>query len=132
MTAEPDFGSGMRNKSQVGQQMLADLASRQHGVVASWQLRDLGFDRFVVHRWLRAGRLHPVHRGVYAVGHTRLTPSGRRMAAVLACGTVAFLSHRSAAAHWNLLRSRGSAMHVTVPATGRKRRDGIVIHQSED
>ena len=53
------------------------------------------------------------------------------MAAVLACGAVAFLSHRTAAVHWNLLRSSPRGIHVTVPATGRTQRSGIVLHESE-
>ena len=131
MTIEPDFPVDMRPKGQV-ERFVAELAAAQHGVVAHWQLLDLGLSRESIQRRVRAGRLHRIHRGVYAVGHTRLTPSGRRMAAVLACGPVAFLSHRTAAVHWNLLRASGNRLHVTVPATGRMDRYGIVLHQSED
>ena len=92
----------------------------------------MGFGPYWIRHRLRAGRLHHVFRGVYAVGHTRITGSGRYMAAVLACGTVAFLSHRSAAAHWALVRSSSPRVHVTAPATGRRPRDGIVFHGSED
>ena len=121
----------MRDQPQVRERRLADLAAQQHGVVASWQLHDLRFDKRAINRRVRSGRLHPVYRGVYAVGHTRLTRSGRWMAVILACGTVAFLSHRTAAVHWGLLRS-SSRIHVTVPATGRTKRTGIVLHESED
>lgn len=75
-----------------------ELGGRQHGVVARRQLPALGFSaREIEHRVAR-GRLHLVMRGVYAVGWPRLTRERRWMAAVLACGEGAVLSHRSAAA----------------------------------
>src|ERR1700750_2009365 len=73
---------------------MAVLAARQHGVVARRQLTELGLTRHEVARMLRRGRLHVVHRGVFAVGHRRLTRDGLRMAAVLAAGAGAVLSHR--------------------------------------
>ena len=51
---------------------------------------------------MQRGLLHPDHRGVYAVGHAELPPLGREVAALLACGPSAVLSHRSAAALWGL------------------------------
>lgn len=92
----------------------------------------MGFGPYWIRLRVRAGRLHPIHRGVYAVGHTRLTGNGRWMAAVLSCGRVAFLSHRTAAVHWSLLRSSSPRVHVTVPATGRTKRRDIVLHESAD
>jgi hypothetical protein len=79
---------------------LAELARRQWGVVSRSQLLELGVRRGAIEKRLWAGRLHILYRGVYAVGHTRLRPEGHRLAAVLACGPRAALSHRSAAAHW--------------------------------
>lgn len=73
------------------------------------------------------GRLRPVHRGVYTVGHRLLTQHGRWMAAVLSAGPGAVLSHLSAAALWGIRRS--SRLEVTVP-TGRHRRPGIRIHRA--
>jgi hypothetical protein len=80
------------------------LARRQHGVVSMMQLRALGIDRGAVDWRVRRGRLHRLHRGVYAVGHARLTFRGTLWAAVLACGGVdaAVLSHRTAATVWDL------------------------------
>jgi hypothetical protein len=69
-------------------------------VVSRSQLLELGVRRGAIEKRLWAGRLHILYRGVYAVGHTRLRPEGHRLAAVLACGPRAALSHRSAAAHW--------------------------------
>ena len=74
-----------------------EVAGQQHGIVARKQLLALGFNaREIEHRVAR-GRLHLVMRGVYAVGWPELTQKRRWMAAVLACGDGAALSHRSAA-----------------------------------
>jgi hypothetical protein len=72
---------------------LAELAVAQHGVVSRPQLTELGYSRTQVQRCLDRHRWHRIQRGVYAVGHTRLTAQGRWMAAVLACGPGALLSH---------------------------------------
>jgi hypothetical protein len=77
---------------------------------------------------LRAGHIHPVHRGIYSVGHKLLSGHGRWMAAVLACGDAALLSHQCAAALWEILPSSRGVIDVTVPT--HRRRPGIVVHQS--
>ena len=77
---------------------IARLATNQHGVVSVDQLRAIGLDLDAISYRVQLGRLHRLHRGVYAVGHTRLTDEGRWKAAVLACGPGAALSHRAAAA----------------------------------
>jgi very-short-patch-repair endonuclease len=105
---------------------LAAVAGRQGGVVALWQLLDLGFTRSTVQHWLGDGRLHRVHAGVYAVGHGAIEWKGRLSAAVLACGREAALSHRSAAAWWELLPTQRAVVDVTAP--GRHRRRGIDAH----
>ena len=80
---------------------------------------------------LNAGRLHRIHRGVYAVGHDGLGNHGRWMAAVLACGPGAVLSHRAAAELWQLLEPTRGDIHVTVRGHGgRKRRRGLRTHRS--
>src|SRR5688500_4880303 len=93
----------MREKSANPDGAVAAIAARQHGVVTLTQLNQAGIDRSGVSRRLRAGRLHRIHRGVYAVGHRALSNHGRWMAAVLACGPGAVLSHRAAAELWRLL-----------------------------
>jgi hypothetical protein len=80
---------------------VAALADAQHGVVSRAQLLQAGLSVQAVDRRVRAQRLRPMHRGVYAVGHRRLTAQGRWMAAVLACGKGAVLSHQIAAALWD-------------------------------
>jgi hypothetical protein len=112
-----------------GHQDLADLAERQHGVVSLQQLECLGYSRDVVSYASRSGRLHRLHRGVYAVGHRSLTWHSRCLAAVLACGTNAVASHTSAAWLWGLLRNRPGTFHVTTP-TRRHAKDGIRPHFS--
>jgi hypothetical protein len=108
---------------------IARLADRQHGVVSREQLRSLGFGRTGIEGRVRRGALLVLHRGVYAVGHRRLTPEGRWMAAVLACGPDAVLSHRSAGQLWGLLSRSSAPAEVTRPRAFR-RRDGIRCHQS--
>jgi very-short-patch-repair endonuclease len=92
------------------------VARRQHGVVTIAQLRAvaLGNPAVVANR-VRAGRLHRVHRGVYAVGHGGLSREGRWIAAVLGSGAGAVLSHLSAAVHWNLWRRRVTTIDVRAP-----------------
>src|SRR5919106_443341 len=110
---------------------VAAIAARQHGVITLTQLIEAGLTPSGVRRRLQSGRLHRIHRGVYAVGHPGLSNEGRWMAAVLACGDGAVLSHRSAAELWELLPPRQGAVHVTVPVPGgRKKRDGIHLHRS--
>lgn len=84
-------------------------------MVGRGQLEDLGLSHDAIVRRLRAGRLHRLHRGVYAVGHKSLTQRSRWMAAVLACGPDAVLSHWSAAAHWGFRSHGGGTVHVTSP-----------------
>jgi very-short-patch-repair endonuclease len=103
------------------------LAERQHGVVSRAQLLELGVGRDAIDRRLKPGRLCPVHRGVYTIGHRLLAQDGRWMAAVLACGPDAVLSHRAAAALWGM--RGGTRVEVTVPS-GRCARDGIQVHRS--
>ncbi len=105
---------------------IARLADRQHGVVAVWQLRRLGLTQDEIDYRARIGRLHRIHRGVYAVGYRTLTPKGHRMAAVLAYGPDAVLSHRSAAAHWEIGQPTAT-IHVTKPKSTRGRK-GIRVH----
>ncbi len=82
-------------------------------------------------RRVQSGRLHRIHRGVFAVGHKRLTNEGIWLAAVLACGDGAALSHRSAAALWKLLPASRGIVDITVPGTGgRRKRRGIRLHRS--
>jgi very-short-patch-repair endonuclease len=109
---------------------LARIAQNQHGVVSLTQLRAAGVNSQAITYRLKAGRLHRIHRGVYAVGHAQLTDMGRWKAATMACGPEAMLSHRSAAALWRLLPPP-SAVDVTVPRKGgRHQQRGVRLHRS--
>ncbi len=105
---------------------VAALALRQHGVVSRAQLHVVGLTRNAVEVRIRNGRLHRVHRGVYAVGHPRLSLRGRFWAAVLATGGV--LSHRSAAAAWDLLPAPSRVEVTTLRRSASVA--AIVVHRS--
>jgi very-short-patch-repair endonuclease len=106
------------------------IAEAQHGVLTHAQLLAVGMSASAVKRRLRGGSLRPLHRGVYALGHTALREEARWLAAVLACGEGAALSHLSAARLWSLSSvPADSAVDVTVRG-GDHRRPGIAVHRS--
>jgi very-short-patch-repair endonuclease/predicted transcriptional regulator of viral defense system len=108
------------------------LVRRQHGVIARAQLLDLGMSRKAIEHRIAVGRLHPLWRGIYAVGRPSVGDRGRWMSAVLSCGEKALLSHRSAAALWGILRPFGGPVEVVVPRGNIRRRPGIVVRQRGD
>jgi predicted transcriptional regulator of viral defense system len=108
---------------------IAALAEAQHGVVAAGQLIEVGFSRTAIKRRVADGLLRRIHRGVYAFG-LLTKPRGRWMAAVLALGPRALLSHREAAALHGLLSSGRSRTDVTVPGRARQRQ-GIDVHATQ-
>lgn len=108
---------------------LRRLAARQHGVASVAQLRAIGLSDDAVQRRVRSGRFRRLYRGVFSLGPVELTGQGRELAAVLACGEGAALSHRSAAHAWGLVKRRGRDMHVTC-ARSRPPARGILVHRS--
>ncbi len=111
--------------------VVAGVAGRQHGIVSVEQLYAAGLSRSAVKRRVSAGRLHRVHRGVYAVGHVAIGNEGRWMATVLACGARSALSHRSAAELWGLLGPGPGPIHViSSSSAGRRPGRGICLHRS--
>jgi Transcriptional regulator, AbiEi antitoxin len=123
----PDSGAKRRWSGPDG--AVAEVAERQHGLVSRVQLLELGLGRRAIGHRLERGRLHPVHRGVYAVGRPGLSGAAWWMAAVLAAGPDAVLSHRDAAALLGMLSSARSRIEVTTPG-GRRRRHGIQFHRA--
>jgi very-short-patch-repair endonuclease len=120
----------MGNIRATRDRLVAEIAAAQHGIVTAAQLRGVGIGRSSIVKRVKAGRLHRMHRGVYAVGHAAPPIEGRWMAAVLALGDGAVLSHGSAAALWGLLRPFDGPIHVSVPSQGgRKSRRGIKVHR---
>src|SRR4051794_23777862 len=103
------------------------LAEREYGVVARRQLIALGLGEDALQHRLAHGRLYLLHRGTYAVGHRDVPRHGRWMAAVLASGPEAVLSHWSAAALWMIRPNERSLIDVTTPQKSRSW-DGICRH----
>jgi hypothetical protein len=128
MSALVDLVRAIRALDRPVDGLIAELAARQHGVVARWQLLELGLTGDAIAHRVRAGRLHRVRRGVYAVGHRKLTERGNFMSAVLACGPDALLSHRSNAALRGLLPDARAVIDVTVPGRTRKGVAGVRLH----
>jgi hypothetical protein len=118
----------MTRKSQTGDRRIAKLADRQHRVVARWQLVRMGFHPDAIEARVARGRLYRIHQGVYAVGHRKLEWRGVLIAAVLAYGPGAVLSHRSAARLWGIRPNNRRDVDVTVPSRGAHRRPGIQPH----
>lgn len=109
---------------------MAQLARGRHGVVTRQQLLAMGFGSNAVAGRSRRGVLRPIYPGVYAFGGAALTANGRRMAAVLACGHRAVISHRSAARLWGIFPYEPSTIDVSRPTRGRTKHRGIALHEA--
>ncbi len=101
---------------------IAELGRRQYGVVTRCQLLGAGVPARTVEHAVATGRLRPIHRGVYGTGPV-LPPRAVEMAAVLACGDGAVVSHRSAAGLWEILPSPTppTPVEVTVMKPSRRK-----------
>jgi very-short-patch-repair endonuclease len=106
---------------------LQRLATEQHGILTRSQLLQAGVGSDTIRRWITTGRLIRIHQGVYALGHLPPSPHARAMAAVLACGARAALSHRSAAQLWGLIRYAGP-IEITAPT--KRTRPGVIVHRN--
>ncbi|MBS1886275.1 MAG: DUF559 domain-containing protein [Actinobacteria bacterium] len=104
------------------------LARDQHGVLTRADMLRLGFTSKGIRHRIASGRLHPVAGGIYAVGRPELTPNGRWMAAVLACGDGAALSHRSAVGLWGIGQEKKGRIDVSIRRRSRLERPGIKVH----
>ncbi|HEY7152005.1 MAG TPA: type IV toxin-antitoxin system AbiEi family antitoxin domain-containing protein [Solirubrobacterales bacterium] len=124
-----DLGDNERQRRPLDAR-IARLAADQWGVLSVSELRDCGLSPDAVALRVRNGRLHPIHRGVYAVGHPAPPLEGHFLAAVKACGSGAFLSHYSAAALWGLVRWDDRYPEVTVVGTVPRRHPGIRAHRT--
>lgn len=109
-------------------QAIAALAARQFGVVSRAQLLALGLSRAAIGRLVAAGRLHLLHRGVYAVGHTAMPRKARYFAALLATGPGSALSHRSGSGLHGLRPDNRKTVDVISPTRSRRSQPGIVVH----
>jgi very-short-patch-repair endonuclease len=126
------MGEPRLQRGDVGHHALANLAQVQHGVVSIRQLLGpLGYSQAAVARAVAAGRLHRLYRGVYAVGHPRVSVAGMCLAAVLASGPGAVLSHASAAWLWEISTRGPAPFEVTAPVP-RRRRPPIRLHHARN
>ena len=125
------FTASAKPKNVARQQatlMLRKLAEKQHGVVAWRQLTTLGLTEGQIKSRIKDGQLVSLHRGVFALGHRRIGLYGEWMAAVLACGPGAVLSHGTAAQLWGI---RGSRKPIEVTrVSGHRRPHGVRLHQT--
>lgn len=112
--------------SDTARHAMASVAAVQHGVVTVAQLREVGLTPRMIGRLTASSHLSRLHRGVYAVGHTALSLYGRWLAAVLACGADAVLSHHAAAA-LHELRTHPSGL-IDVSASGKHDVQGVRCH----
>jgi predicted transcriptional regulator of viral defense system len=111
--------------------VLAEFATRQHGVVGLHQLGELGLSARAAQLRAESGRLHRIHQSVYSLAPlTLLGRNGRYMAAVLACGPGAVLSHRSAAALHGIRATARTNIDVTIPGRSPRKHAGIDVHRS--
>lgn len=106
------------------------IAACQHGIICRRQLLEAGISSSTVAHRIRAGHLHKLYPGVYAVGHRRISKEGEWMAAALTGGDGAVLSHGSAGQLWRLIsRFERIAMHISLPRRSGARPRGIVVHR---
>jgi len=105
------------------------LARLQHGVVTRAQLHEHGYGDSAIYHRVERGRLHRVHRGVFAVGSPNLSQRGRWNAAVLAAGAGALLSHGSAAQLWGIRAARAGRIEVSISHRASRRVRGVTLHR---
>src|SRR3954452_10190282 len=110
--------------------LVAQRAAEEWGVLTIDELRACELNRQAVLVRVRNGRLHRIHRGVFAVGHANLTLEGRFLAAVKACGPGAVLSHFSAAALWEIVAWDDRYVQVTVPGESTRIHRRVRAHRS--
>jgi hypothetical protein len=106
------------------------LVRAQHGVISRAQLLEIGYSDAAIRHRIETGRLHEIHRGVYAVGRRQLSQDGKWMAAVLAAGGGALLSHQSQGEHLGFRKRAGLPIEVTIPKGACRSRAGLIVHQS--
>ncbi|MGI8580060.1 MAG: type IV toxin-antitoxin system AbiEi family antitoxin domain-containing protein [Solirubrobacteraceae bacterium] len=110
---------------------VAAVAARQRGLVTHAQLLDAGVPRRTITRRLAGGQLHRLHQGVYLVGHAVPPPLALELAALLACGPTAALSHRTAGALYRIFPSWTGPIEVTIPDRRCRPRPGLSPHAAK-
>jgi hypothetical protein len=109
---------------------VAQMAAESWGVLSLDELRACGLTKKAVGSRVRNGVLHPLHQGVYAVGHPNVPLVGRFLAAVKACGPSAVLSHYSAAALFGFVEWDDRYPEVTVAGSHSRRHPRLRVHRT--
>jgi predicted transcriptional regulator of viral defense system len=124
-------GQGLRESYVVRSidRRIARIAARQCGLVTRRQLLAAGLRSSAITERIAAGKLHPLYRGVYLVGHAVPPAGAQAMGAILACGPGAVISHGSAAHLFGLTETAPAEIHVSVPGVSRRGRQGIRLHR---
>jgi very-short-patch-repair endonuclease len=117
------------DKLPASPQELVPLSRAQNGAVSLEQLRSAGLTPTEIRTRVRHGRLVHLYRGVYAVGDPQLMPLVRPAAALLSLGACSFISHRSAAALWDIATADSSVVDVSVVGCNLRSRPGVRLHR---
>jgi very-short-patch-repair endonuclease len=115
---------------EAGDRAIARIAAAQHGIVTRKQLLAAGLGHGAIDHRLTQLRLHPVHRGVYLVGHPLPPPMAREMAAILACGRDAVASHDTAGGIWGFRSPKPGRIDITVLSRCCRSRPGVRLHST--
>lgn len=120
----------MEGQPANGWALAAADARGQNGRITAAQLHARGVSNSSIDNGVRSGRLHRLHRGVFALGHLAPSRLGDWSAAVLACGTESVLSHRSAATLWRIREGQFPRIDVTNATGSGRGRAGIRVHRT--
>jgi hypothetical protein len=110
---------------------VADIAARHQGMVTTAQLLKAGFNDGAIRRRAAGGWLVRRHQGVYQLG-VFAGPYDAEVAALLACGPRAVLSHSTAAAMWRLVGEIRAAVEISIVGGDVRGRSGIRVHRAYD
>jgi predicted transcriptional regulator of viral defense system len=118
---------GVTPRRQKASLLAAELAGRQWGVIGWQQLSDCGLSESTARRWRAAGKLHGIHRGIYALGHPSVPVEGLLVAALIHAGPDAALSYATAAWWWGLIEEQPSRIEVSGSSRARSL-PGVLVH----
>lgn len=107
-----------------------ELAAEQRYLVSRDQVRSCGLDDAFVRHQVEAGRWLRIHDGVYQVDFRPLDRNGELLAAALACGPGAVVSHRAAFLLWNLEGINSAPVEITVPFNNHPVPTGVIVHRT--